>query len=222
MKKEILYPIFLECSTIAENDFWSKIFEDLAYGNTPFGVYISKDYLCCNYKSAPFSYKIKRKNPKKVYDEVYNLLNNKLGLLSDEEKNIKINICNKLQDTLNNEYKSWESIRKKNIKELLIEIYVGNMKKKYNLSFVKSKKLLSIIYMGIIFKCINNADINYSNGLIHSINGISFEENKIIINKDKIHIKSISKKNTKQKNRKLLSDLWYKYIKDLRESLKVK
>ena len=96
------------------------------------------------------------------------------------------------------------------------------MKKKYNLSFVKSKKLLSIIYMGIIFKCINNADINYSNGLIHSINGISFEENKIIINKDKIHIKSISKKNTKQKNRKLLSDLWYKYIKDLRESLKVK
>ena len=61
VKKELLYPIFLECSQHADDTFWENIFEDLAYGKAPYGTYISKDFLCCGYKKKEFSYKIEKK-----------------------------------------------------------------------------------------------------------------------------------------------------------------
>ena len=85
-RKEIVYPIFLECCQYAENTFWENIFENLAYGKTPYGTFISKDFLCCNYKKKEFSYKIERKCSKLLYQEVYNILTKKLGLMSTQEK----------------------------------------------------------------------------------------------------------------------------------------
>ena len=86
IKKEIVYPIFIECCKHATDIFWENIFEDLAYGKTPYGTYISKDFLSCKYKKKEFSYKIERKLPELIYSEVYDLLSNKLGLLSNYEK----------------------------------------------------------------------------------------------------------------------------------------
>ncbi len=79
LKKEIIYPIFMECCQYTTDAFWENVFEDLSYGKTPYGTYISKDFLCCSYRKKDFSYKIERKEAKKVYDEVHTLLVNKLG-----------------------------------------------------------------------------------------------------------------------------------------------
>ena len=89
IKREIIYPIFLECCQFTDDKFWENVFEDLAYGKTPYGTYISKDFLCCSYKKKEFSYKIEKKLPKDVYNDVYDLLTNKLGLLSPLEKSKK-------------------------------------------------------------------------------------------------------------------------------------
>ena len=68
---------------------WKYIFEDLAYGRTPYGTYITKDFLCCNYKGKEFSYKIDTtKTGEQLYNELYNILFNKFGLLSIEDKQI--------------------------------------------------------------------------------------------------------------------------------------
>ena len=77
IKKEILYPVFLECLQFINDAFWENIFEDLAYGKTPYGTYINKDFLCCNYKNKEFSYKIEKKDPKTLYNDIYSLLGNK-------------------------------------------------------------------------------------------------------------------------------------------------
>jgi len=53
--KEIVYPIFLECCQHADNMFWENIFEKLAYGKTPYGTYISNNFLCCGYKDKKFT-----------------------------------------------------------------------------------------------------------------------------------------------------------------------
>ena len=76
MKKEIIYPVFLECCQFTIDSFWENIFEDLAYGKTPYGTYINKDFLCCSYKDKEFSYKIERKDSEKLYKDIYNLLVN--------------------------------------------------------------------------------------------------------------------------------------------------
>ena len=35
IKKEIIYPVFLECCEFSSDTFWANVFEDLAYGKTP-------------------------------------------------------------------------------------------------------------------------------------------------------------------------------------------
>ena len=74
LKKEIIFPVFLNCIQYITDSFWVNIFEDLAYGITPYGSYISKSFLCCNYKDKEFSYKIERKEPEQLYNDVLFLL----------------------------------------------------------------------------------------------------------------------------------------------------
>ena len=60
--------------SIHKRYFWENIFENLIYGKVPYGSYISKNYICCNYKRKEFSYKIdETKDSKILYDEIYNL-----------------------------------------------------------------------------------------------------------------------------------------------------
>lgn len=216
-KKDIVYPIFIECLQFTEDIFWENIFEDLAYGKTPYGTYLSKDFLCCKYKKKDFSYKIERKEPKILYEEVYDLLANKLGLLSSEEKIKKKRLFNELETNLKNSGKNWVDIKKKNIKETLIEVYVTKMKNKYSLSIAQARYLLSIIFIAIVFKVITNKDIEYENGVIHNIKGIDFIKKQIIVEKDLYKLEtSFAPDIVLDKN--LMADSWEKYLKDLRKT----
>ena len=131
LKKEIVYPIFLECCQYTTDTFWENVFEDLAYGKTPYGTYISRDFLCCSYRKKDFSYKIERKETRKVYEEVHNLLVNKLGLISPQERVKQKKLFDEYENSMRFSRDSWSSIRKKSVKELLIELFVPRMKNKY-------------------------------------------------------------------------------------------
>jgi hypothetical protein len=181
IKKEIVYPIFLECCPHAKNSFWENIFEDLAYGKTPYGTYISKDFLCCSYRKKDFSYKIERKKSIQVHNDIYRLLTVKLGLFSPQEKIQHKKDFENLESTMRYSRDDWSSIRKKNVKELLVELFVARMKNKYSLTLKKSRYLLSVIFMAMVFKVITSDDIDYSDGIINNIEGIKFSKNKIII-----------------------------------------
>ena len=113
VKKEILFPIFLECCQYADDTFWENIFEDLAYGKAPYGTYISKEFLCCGYKKKEFSYKIEKKPAETIYQEVYALLTKRLGLLSYREKVKKKKIFTDLEDSIKDTRKKWVDIKKK-------------------------------------------------------------------------------------------------------------
>jgi hypothetical protein len=184
IKKEIIYPIFLECCQYTNDIYWENIFQDLAYGKTPYGTYISKDSICCNYKNKEFNYKIEQKNPEQLYNDVYFLFHKKFGLLSQRDKiNKKIDFYN-IEDEMKNGRKSWANIRKKNIKDLLIENYVIDMKNKYLLSTQQTKYLLSIIFIAMTFKVICSKDILYEEGKIKNINGIQLKKKQIIVERD--------------------------------------
>lgn len=215
-KREIIYPIFLECCEFITNRFWETIFEDLAYGKTPYGTYISKNFLCCSYKNKEFSYKIERNNPKKIYKDIYNLLVNKLGLLSQQEKNKKRLDFYEMEENIKETRQSWTSIRKKNVKDILIEKYVVRMRKKYYLTIKQSKYLLSLIFISMIFKAITTKDIIYEDGKIMEIQGIDFAKNKILLERD-IYKIEVSFAPQIVIDKKSMSDSWEKYLKDLRK-----
>jgi hypothetical protein len=212
VKKEIIYPIFLECCKFAVNIYWENIFESLAYGVCPYGTYISKDFICCSYKKKEFSYKIdNNKDPELIYNELYNLLTEKLGLISQEEKLRKKNDYNQ-NENINKD--NWNDIRKKNIREILIELYVLKVKNKYNLSFNQIKYLFSMISIGLMLKIILSKDIIIKNGMIDKIEGINFENGRIIFDKNFYNVEPEFIPEILI-TRKMMIDNWEKYLKDL-------
>lgn len=215
IKKEIVYPVFLECCKFTTDIYWENIFEYLAYEKCPSGCYISNDALCCNYKKKEFNYKIdNNKHPQIIYNEVYNLFSTKLGLMSLIEKNNKINEINNKKIC---EYTTWSSIRKKNIKDMLIEMYVLSCKKKYNLSFKDSRDLLSIIYVCILLRIFLPSDIILSNGKISKIKNLEFKDSKFMLKKNIFDmLGNYSQKDVKNEL-KYLSSTWDKYISSLYE-----
>lgn len=217
VKKEIIYPIFLECCQYADDNFWVNIFEDLAYGKTPYGTYINKNFLSCSYKNKEFSYKIIKKDPKEIYNDIYNLLTKKLGILSKQEKIKKRLDFHKTETKIKERRQEWSKIKKKNVKELLIERYVVNMKNMYNLSIKQSRYLLSIIFISLIFKVITNQDIEFCNSKIVNINGIEFSDKKIHIKRE-IYDTDIKFSSEINDDKKIMSENWEKYLNNLRKS----
>ena len=219
LKKEIIYPVFLECCQHADDSFWENIFEDLAYGKTPYGTYINKNFLCCSYKNKEFSYKIERKDSDELYNDIYNLLKNKLGILSNKEK-IKKRLDFKNTETRIKEGgQEWVNIRKKNIKNLLVERYVVDMKNKHSLTIKQAKYLLSVLFIAIVFKVITSDDIEYSDGKIQNINVIEYSNKKIIIKKN-IYDINIDFTLETDNNKKVMSENWEKYLNILRKNKK--
>lgn len=215
-KREIAYPVFLEACQYTEDAYWENIFEELAYGKAPYGTYISKDFLCCSYKRKEFSYKLEKKDAKTVFEDVYNLLTNKLGLLSQREKLDKRKAFSEYEDTIKDSRQTWTDIKKKNIKELLIELYIVRMKKKHSLSLKQSRHLLSIITVALCFKVLTGDDICYKDGQIASIEGVDFLNKQVVIKKNLYSLETSFVPNI-MLDKKLMADSWEKYLKDLRK-----
>jgi len=215
MKVELLYPFLLECCKYTDDKYWKNIFEDLAYGVTPYGTYINKDFLTCNYKDKEFTYFIHKKDPKEIFDDLTTLFRNKLNLISKDEILEKKNIINSKQKELLCE--DWTNIKKKNFKEILVEKYAIEMSKKHNLSIQQTRYLVSIIFLLFVFKVLVSSDIILKNGRIEKINGIDFEKGKVIINRD-IYTNEISiAPSSIIIDKTYMSDEWEKYLNGLRK-----
>jgi len=216
IRNEIIYPFFFECCEFAPNNFWKNIFDDLAYGKTPYGTYINKDFLCCSYKGKEFIYKIERKDPRVIYNDIYKLLKHKMGVLSNNEKINKRNNFYETESKIKENRLEWSNIRKKNIKDLLLEIYIINMKNKYNLSVKQARNLNSIVFIGLTFKIITPKDIIYEDFKIKEIKGIEFENKKIIL-KINLYKNKLGISNDIENKKTYMSDNWDKYLSAIKE-----
>lgn len=209
-KEEIIYPVFLKCCNLCENNFWVNVFVDLAKGVTPYGTYISKDYFCCSYKTKEFSYKIRNDiESQQLFSDVTNLLKNKLKLTSLNEKIQQINILK----SKNKRDESWNSIRKRSTRKMLLEKFVIEKGVEINLTMKEQKKLLNLIYYFTLIKSLTHKDFIMEDKKITSINGISFEAGKVIINPELKKI-TVSDTSVKKTQVTMISN-WVKYVKDI-------
>jgi hypothetical protein len=215
VKKEIIYPFFLECCQYADDTFWENIFEELAYGKPPYGTYISKDFLCCSYRNKEFSYKIERKAPEVLHADVYKLLTEKLGILSYREKAQKKLDFHELEKTIQESRSDWSNIRKKNIKDVMYERYVIDMKNEHNLTLKQCKHLLATILVSIMFKTISAKDIEYTDGKIQYIAGIDFKDGEILLSRP-ICSRTQEHAPEIETSIQIMSENWEKYLRILK------
>jgi hypothetical protein len=213
----LLYPIFLQCLQFTEDTFWQGIFHNLAYGKTPEGTYISNNMIICKQKNKNFQYRINPlDNPEEVYTILYNFYSNKLNILSSNELVKKKLEFENYTVNFNTTYPTWNSIRRKNIQDTLIENFVIEIRTKYNLSLKQMRSLHTLISIGRMLKVIQTKDIQYENGKILSINGIEFANKRIIFDKE-MYNSSVEVSNTNEEKIYYLSDLWEKFIANIQK-----
>jgi hypothetical protein len=219
LKKQIVYPIFLECCNFTNDGFWKYIFEDLAYGKPPYGCSMNKGFIYCNYKGKEFSYKIEEtKDANVIFDDLYNLFTNKLKVLSKLDKQDLLSEFEREENS--SEYgrdMTWKSIKKKSIKDMIIQKYVISEKKRRNLSIEQARKLLSLIFINLSFGIISSEDIHYEKGKILYIEGIEFNNNNEVLYH--LNVENLNGLNLHpvEYEKKIMSENWPKYLAALKK-----
>jgi len=221
IKTEILYPVFLQVCHLTEDSFWRHLFEDLSYGLCPMGTFIDRGSLCCKLKGKQFSCTYDDKSPTAIYEAFRTVLHDKLHLTSNfDYYNELIQFNTLLRDTTHLE---WSDIKKKNIKDILIENYVIELKKEHLLNNIQTRKLLSSILMGFHFKILTNKDVHYdpNEGCIMSITGVEVSRTSPMrirggqkngsSDAAKIQLNSSPLTTTSAKKPRL-KDVWSKYV----------
>jgi hypothetical protein len=179
-QNEILYPIFLQCVEYCLDKFWGKIFNDLAYCKTPYGVYFNRDCICCGKgKTGESTHILDPKDPEELYNNVYNLLNNKMGIMSPDERLKKQQDFIDIEEANKSNLNKWSDIKKKTTKDLLIELFAVEMKRTHDLTIKQTQYLISFICMAILFKSITSNHIVMESGRISNIIGIDFKDRHV-------------------------------------------
>ena len=211
--RELIYPFFIECIAYTTDPYWKSIFEDLAHGISPYSTYINRDVIMCNYKDREFAYKIQRKPTDTLYNEIFDLFKKKLGLLSPSEILSNRNDMN-YDDVVCND---WSLIKKKNIRETLVERYVIEMKNKFALTIQQAKYLNDIIFLSLVLRVLVPSDIIIKNGMIESVNGVHFETGKITFDYNIYDIQLSCQQPEFIIEENLMAANWYKFLNTLRK-----
>ena len=185
IKRDIIYPIFLKTIQYTEDNFWKDTFENLSYAICPSGSYISKGFLCSSLKGKEFVYKFIDKEPERIYNDIYSLLKLKLNIMSKNERSILLKEFEEVEENIRKiKTCTWNEIKKKGTKDILLQNFLIEMKRKYELRIGQIKKLYNLINLCMILKSISTCDIDYTDGEIKSINGITFTKGKYKVDID--------------------------------------
>lgn len=219
MKRELQYPFFIECCKFAENIYWQTIFEDLAYGISPCGTFISNNCLTCTYKGKSFVYRIQKKSAPILYADIMNLFREKMQIMSSNELVKKKELAGNVRDDIDT-CNNWAHLKKKNLKEILIEQFAISKRKEFGLTLAQARCLIAMVCIAIVFKVLMPSDIRVRNGIVERIEGFEFETGKIVLKKDiyNVQISPASKIVADEKSK--MSDEWVKFIATLRKALK--
>jgi len=134
-------------------------------------------------KNKEFTYKLELEKPiEEIYNDTYNLLKFRVGILSEKEKLIQREKV--LRNRLSLKKDEWQNVKKKMIRDTLLENFVLNKSNQFFLSMTVSKKVLSLVIIGLMFKTLNSKDIIYSDGFIQDISGFIFQPKRVLVTKN--------------------------------------
>jgi hypothetical protein len=147
------------------NPFWENVLKRVSEGDAPYGTKIQDDQLI--YKN----YQLSLKNS--TSEQVVEFFKHTVGL-----------------DLQYIHFDNWKEIKRKSIKDNLIQNYIQQFSLKHKLTPKQSEYLSSLIHLFITLKKIPPSDIildtdcidEYNHTFIKSINSISFQNNTIIFN----------------------------------------
>ena len=91
------------------------------------------------------------------------------------------------------------------------------MKNKFNLSIQQAKHLNDIIFVSLTLRVLLSSDIIINQGFIENVNGIHFEQGKILLDYNIYNIPTSSQQLEFIIDEKLMSTYWPKFLNTLRK-----
>lgn len=170
--KEIVYPVFIDISVHVDDGFWKSVIVDLAYGMCPKGTYINKESICCYKNKTKILHNIESYTLKA--DDVVAFLKENTSLRSQKEKMRVFEYLKSYNNQL--DFQTWAAIKKKSLKDILIERYILSIRRRFNMSYKKAIRVKSEILLAIAFKHVKPSDIILEDGEISEINGVEFDD----------------------------------------------
>lgn len=226
-EKDVIYPILQECMTLEKESGWAELFNNMSRGMCPKGIIIQNGTVSGSIsKKNTIKYNFLEDSPEVIIDNIKSMFSNLLNVQSDNKKR------NKEFDDINEQYNDfvsmqWKSIKKKAIKDLLLQNYIIELKNKFNFKSKVAARALDVINNALYFyKTHNNNDIIYSNGKVIDIVDIIADENglqnKRISKYDNLDETNTeededdeSSNNLSSKKVTSLKELWESYLKNI-------
>jgi hypothetical protein len=213
----VTHPIFLRCCQYLSDPFWIYLFEDMAYGKCPYGIILKDNCIYSVLKNREFTYSLLQsdKDTKTMCEDLCTIFSSKLHLLSQKDHfRYRTECQDYVTNYMNNMYQ-WNDIRKKSLKDLLLEQYSLTQKQKYNYSYAFTRKLFAIVFIGIQFKTILSKHIHYRNRSIRNIDGVECKPSEIVCSFNIFVTKSSTSSSQPPKNSKFITKLslsWKRYL----------
>lgn len=210
----IRFPVFLAARDFTADLFWKKIFENLAYGETPRGIYIHENTIYSVTKKKEFNYSFAGKSVEQIYEDIHNLFGSTYGLKSKSDLSRKRELFEQFQQ-INSVRKNedlWSKIKRKTLKDNLIQDFVIESQQKYKLSDEQTKKMYFYIAVGSVFKMFTGSDIALRGGSIQSVQGVDLSEGNVTITRR--FTEPVIKRGGSTSHQ-YLRELWESYLKTL-------
>lgn len=174
----VVYEEFIDCQAHTLDKYWIDLLHRCACNKFPRGVgydsqkntiYVKHE----KYKAENFNLPIA--DSKKMYDLLVYIFRDLLDIRSEYDINIskkELEECRKLNnidlDT------DWKRLKPKSVKNTILMNFIVNEVKLKNLEQKKVKKVFNQIQLAFQFKRLHNDDVEYENGVITSIKGLTY------------------------------------------------
>jgi len=208
---EVVYPIFLEIACQVEDDeYWRLLYEDMAFGRFPSGVYIQKKYFCCIYKERELSIPLEG-DPFVLFTQIHSMLKNNVGILSEKDRKSHASMVmanQKLKD------------EKRVIKDSILISFVARQGDKYLLPDYIIRRIYSLLIIGFMFKTILLRSVRFQDADIEHVRGFRFDTKCVRVSKNvfqlkRSHVADVLNVNIKKNSRDTIpsiSSSWSKYM----------
>lgn len=204
-RAKVQYPIFLEFTHHAKDEYWKLLYEDMAFGKFPSGAYVQNNHFCCYTKGKEFSVSLVPKNFS-VFTQVHSLLSHDLGIRSEKES-----FAMKESVLLSQDVKD----PKRLLKDISLTSFIIRKGTDFRLPDHIICKIFSLFIVGFMFKTLLLKDVVFCGNEIQEVKGFFFSDKKVRINKNILELKKPPPLCDSRNDPRLLSGHWSKYLHNL-------
>ena len=173
--QQILNSIFEECAQLIDDPYWKATFQQAAYGKLPRGFIFKNNNI--TYKRGNKTQRIEvPENPVEAISVCINFFKNIAGIRSkiDQERE-KLEIEESMSKIKPLNSCNWSDIKRKRIRELLINSFIRTMSITMHLSKSETDQLSTLINIGFILGYFTSDSVVFENGSIKSIRGLLYD-----------------------------------------------